>query len=198
MVKSKKELDREYDACAKKYAAMRRPDHYKEMSRKNYQKRRNEENERRRQLGMPLLGETFRGEKDMKYYLSRIFPNETFFDNCFWKFECGKLFRARKGLQLDRYYPKQKIAFEYNGEQHYRPHTIFAEHFEQIVNNDQRRRLMCQLAGITLLEIRYDEPISVPILAKKLNDIGIFVELKNCQHYLNRHGDVGVGNVQYV
>eukprot|EP01118_Nematostelium_gracile_P001357 TRINITY_DN11397_c0_g1_i1.p1 TRINITY_DN11397_c0_g1~~TRINITY_DN11397_c0_g1_i1.p1 ORF type:complete len:331 (-),score=79.96 TRINITY_DN11397_c0_g1_i1:3-995(-) len=54
-------------------------------------------------------------------------------------------------LELDIYLPKEKIAFEYQGEMHY--HGIFGDISREKL--DQEKRQLCSTLSITLIEIPY-------------------------------------------
>lgn len=75
------------------------------------------------------------------------------------------------GLQsLDVYIPSLKIAFEYQGEQHYNASDFFGGE-EGLKNNqerDARKRALCLENGVTLIEWRYDEKITKENLSTKL------------------------------
>ena len=75
------------------------------------------------------------------------------------------------GLQsLDVYIPSLKIAFEYQGEQHYNASDFFGGE-EGLKNNqerDARKRTLCLENDVTLIEWRYDEEITKENLATKL------------------------------
>jgi tetratricopeptide (TPR) repeat protein len=62
---------------------------------------------------------------------------------------------------LDVYLPERRIAIEYQGEQHYRPIEVFGgeEGFQATSRRDALKRQLCALAGITLIEVRYDDDI---------------------------------------
>ena len=62
---------------------------------------------------------------------------------------------------LDIYLPSQKVAIEYQGEQHYRPIEIFggAEGFEATVRRDEAKRRLCGLAGVRLEYIHFAEDL---------------------------------------
>jgi hypothetical protein len=84
------------------------------------------------------------------------------------------------GLQsLDIFIPKLNIAFEYQGEQHYKPIDIFGgkEHFERQKKNDMIKRKICEDNNIILIEWKYDEPINKINLDRKLE--GYKNKLKN-------------------
>ena len=75
------------------------------------------------------------------------------------------------GLQsLDAYIPSLKIAFEYQGEQHYTATDFFGgeEKFKIRQERDERKRKLCLENGVTLIEWRYDEKITKENLATKL------------------------------
>ncbi len=73
----------------------------------------------------------------------------------------GALFPNRrdaiKGYELDGYCEKLKIAFEYNGEQHYKPVKLFGgnHRFIQQVIRDSSLRSKCSEQGIRLIEVPY-------------------------------------------
>jgi hypothetical protein len=72
--------------------------------------------------------------------------------------------RTGKWLTLDGYNPHLKIAFEYQGEQHYQYPNFFSkqnkmtkEQFRQGVWRDWVKKRACEKAGITLLIIPYNQ-----------------------------------------
>lgn len=73
---------------------------------------------------------------------------------------------------LDIYIPSSKIAFEYQGLQHYQPVEIFGgkEHFEKQKINDENKRKICADNNIILIEWKYNESINKIILDKKLGE----------------------------
>ena len=79
------------------------------------------------------------------------------------------------GLQsLDIYIPSQRLAFEYQGLQHYEPIDFQGgqEGFKRRQLLDEQKRKLCKENNVKLIEWRYDEPISKIMLDKKLKIIG--------------------------
>jgi hypothetical protein len=130
-----------------------------------YQKYRELENQRRRELGLPLIGENYKSEKEMKLYLNKILPNQGYKDN-------GR-YEWLNGMELDRYYPKLKLAFEYHGEQHFHDREFFKVNLEEIKKRDKLKRELCRDQGVILIEISYLEKISEVLLLNKLGDFNI-------------------------
>lgn len=63
-----------------------------------------------------------------------------------------------KSLELDGYNDKLKLAFEYNGAQHYKFSPRFhssPKDFRDQQERDVEKRRMCLAAGVTLIEIPY-------------------------------------------
>lgn len=68
----------------------------------------------------------------------------------------------KKWLFLDFYLPKQKIALEYQGMQHFKPVQGWdPERFEERQKNDEIKRLYCKKNNITLYEIPYGDNTSI-------------------------------------
>lgn len=60
-------------------------------------------------------------------------------------------------MELDGYCEELRLAFEYQGEQHYEKHQHFHKKisFEQRKEDDERKRKLCKENGIILIEIPY-------------------------------------------
>jgi hypothetical protein len=124
----------------------------------------------REQTGLPAKGEGWVNQTYLSHCVEELFG------------EIEVLREASpswlNGQRLDIYIPSLHLAIEYQGEQHYFP----LEHWggEQGLSDrkemDTRKRAACLKAGITLLEWRYDEPISLEILKQRLNDIGVNIK----------------------
>jgi len=66
---------------------------------------------------------------------------------------------------LDIFLPDQKIAVEYQGQQHYMPIDIFGGEagFIETVRRDEQKRRLCRIAGITLIEVVFDDDIEARV-----------------------------------
>ena len=62
-------------------------------------------------------------------------------------------------MQLDRYYPDLKLAFEFNGQNHYEYIPFIhdsKEEFEYYQECDRVKKQLCKEHGITLVEVKYN------------------------------------------
>ena len=75
-----------------------------------------------------------------------------------------------KGLEIDIYVPRKKIAIEYQGEQHRKPVPDFGGKNTYISQkkNDQLKRKYCKENKVQLIEYWFDEVIHENNLRKKL------------------------------
>ncbi|HWI52819.1 MAG TPA: hypothetical protein VNT01_11840 [Symbiobacteriaceae bacterium] len=98
----------------------------------------------------------FQPEAIMKEYLSLLIDSDEFEDNARPGFLINPLTGER--MELDRYYP-HKVAFEYNGAQHYRVTDRFPS--EHALSKQQARDLMkealCARRGIQLIVIHRED-----------------------------------------
>ena len=67
--------------------------------------------------------------------------------------------RTNRYLELDIYIPSKKLAFEYNGIQHYEPKECWGgeESFKEIIIRDKLKQSICKEFGITLTVIKYSD-----------------------------------------
>ena len=72
--------------------------------------------------------------------------------------------------RLDIYLPELELAIEHQGEQHYRPIGAFGgeQAFTKNLERDKRKRVLCQENGITVVEIRFDTPLTISNLRSQL------------------------------
>ncbi|MCM3115705.1 hypothetical protein M3610_10435 [Neobacillus sp. MER 74] len=76
---------------------------------------------------------------------------------------------------LDIYVPSLKLGIEYQGIQHYEQVGFFGgeEGLEKRKKLDEKKRHLCKMNGITLLEWHYQDTITKPVLKKKLKELGL-------------------------
>lgn len=140
-----------------------------------YKKWKKEQNKRRKKLGLPLVGEGYKYEQEMKAILDNIFSNQIHKDNCRYKW--------LNGMELDRFYPNLKLAFEYNGEGHFQEIPFFRGSLKEFQQRDQLKRELCQKANITLIEMNYFEPLTEQTILKKLYEKNIKQDQKLVSDY---------------
>jgi len=73
------------------------------------------------------------------------------------------------GLELDAFFRHHRMALEVQGAQHRHHNTSWykdVKKLEDIVNRDRKKRTLCQLNGIYLLEVWYDENPEITIPKK--------------------------------
>jgi hypothetical protein len=96
------------------------------------------------------------GESLMDILLSTMVDEEEFSENGYHGIMKNK--KTGRHLQFDRYYYYQKVAFEFQGEQHDYPTELFDE--EAVAAQQERdalKREICKEHNITLIELRGDE-----------------------------------------
>jgi len=76
------------------------------------------------------------------------------------------------GLELDVFIPSLALAFEYQGEQHFHPVEVWGGKaaLEETRVRDERKRVLCAEAEITLIEIDYTEPLTESHIRKRISD----------------------------
>jgi hypothetical protein len=77
--------------------------------------------------------------------------------------------------RLDIYIPSLSLAIEYQGEQHYAPfdHLGGEEGFADRQAMDARKRAACIVAGVNLVEWRFDEAVTVRTVQARLARLGV-------------------------
>ena len=109
----------------------------------------------------------FRQEEKVLKILKEIFPNN------FIRRHDRKLL---KGLELDFILPELRLAFEYDGEQHFDKklcEKIFKSDFNELKKRDRKKDKLCIKKNIILIRIKYDEPITKKHINMKLKKEGI-------------------------
>jgi hypothetical protein len=114
--------------------------------------------------------------KDFHRWITKCWSNEigverwksekAFFDIIKKHFKGFDILRHTKPIwlepqHLDIFLPELSLAFEYMGEQHYRPVEYFGgkEGFEATIARDERKAEICNKAGVNLIYIRFDDDI---------------------------------------
>jgi hypothetical protein len=80
-----------------------------------------------------------------------------------------------QGQRIDIFVPSRNLAFEYHGEQHYRPIEFFGGELghNATVERDARKRTACRKAGVVLIEWNHRDPISKDLLIAKIKQCGV-------------------------
>ena len=73
-------------------------------------------------------------------------------------------------MRLDIYLPGLKLAIEHQGEQHYRAISIFGgeEAHVLVLQRDALKRKLCKENGITVIDVRYDAPITKAAIRQRV------------------------------
>ncbi|TAY14014.1 hypothetical protein [Rhizobium leguminosarum] len=72
--------------------------------------------------------------------------------------------------RLDVFIPALNLALEHQGQQHYSPVTAFGgdEALKRGLERDAAKRRLCEENGVHLVDIRFDEPLTLPALRQRL------------------------------
>jgi hypothetical protein len=87
-------------------------------------------------------------------------------------------------LQLDRYYPELKLAFEYDGQQHdkYIRYIHKArKNFEYYKECDGLKEVLCKKKGITLIRVSYRQKLTI-------EDLLVLIKSQGSEELLKRLG----------
>jgi len=79
--------------------------------------------------------------------------------------------KTLNGLELDFNLPELRLGVEYDGEQHFDRklcEEVFKSDFDAQVRRDREKNKRCGKKNITLIRIKYDEPLTKTHLKKKL------------------------------
>lgn len=108
----------------------------------------------------------YKGEAIMKEELTLLVNIGNPIDNA--ALECLRNPETNELLEIDRYYSEEKIAFEFNGPQHYGSSEIYdKESVKKQQHRDAIKLNLCKKAGITLITIRSEE-LSIETLLQKV------------------------------
>lgn len=72
--------------------------------------------------------------------------------------------------RLDIYLPELALAVEHQGEQHFFPIEAFGGQsaLEKTQERDRRKRALCKEHGVSVIDVRFDDPITMPSLRNRL------------------------------
>ena len=72
--------------------------------------------------------------------------------------------------RFDIYLPELALCIEHQGEQHFFPIEAFGgtRAFEKTRQRDRRKRELCRENGVTVIDIRFDDPLTIPSLRNRL------------------------------
>jgi len=122
------------------------------------------ENIAREEFGFRKVGERWVSETLLFQIVDRIFTNE----------EIVHHHRPEwlGGLELDIFVPSHRLAFEYQGEQHFDPVEIWGgkSALQETQARDARKRVLCAKARVTLLEIDYTESLTEQHIRKRISE----------------------------
>lgn len=81
-------------------------------------------------------------------------------------------------MELDVFIPSINVGLEYQGVQHFKPIDFFGgeETFIEQVKRDKLKKEICQSKGVTLIEVFYDESLSIGLLHNKFKAAGVKIE----------------------
>lgn len=101
-------------------------------------------------------------ETELYELVKKIFPNQVV------QREASPSWLRR--LRLDIYVPDLDLAFEYQGEQHYNPVSLFGgeEAFRRTVERDELKKKLCRENGVHLVEIKFNQPLTALTLRQRL------------------------------
>ena len=137
------------------------------------------ENITRKEFGFKKVGEGWVSETMLYKIVSRILAD----------YEVVRHHRPDwlEGLELDIYIPTLRVAFEYQGQQHFHPikHWGGQAALKMLQARDARKVEICKQQGINLITIDYTEPLTEEHIRKVLEDCAVFEAINNNPHIVD-------------
>ena len=123
------------------------------------------ENELRERHNLPRIGEGWISELQLFGLVKNVFPEAVLHASPDWL----------RPQHLDVFVEGTRLAFEYQGRQHFEPVEFFGgqDAFEKTRKRDRRKARRCALNGVRLVQWRFDEPMSAEELEERLRKLGI-------------------------
>ena len=123
------------------------------------------ENSVRERLGYPRIGECWVSETILFHIIENIYCGETIIRHHRPKW--------LEGLELDIFLPEKKLAFEYQGIQHFKPvkHWGGEEQLKKQKEHDMRKKEICKREGIKLICINYDEELTTEAVLRHIKNV---------------------------
>jgi len=123
----------------------------------------------------------FVGESIMREYLTLMVPTGECEDGA----RPGFLVNPATGerMEFDRYYPVHRVAFEFNGKQHYEAGGRFTK--EEVAaqkKRDELKRQICRQQGIRLVVV-HAEDLTLKGMLKKLEEVGDLLPRRSLRLY---------------
>jgi len=108
------------------------------------------------------ISQRSKGQEHLSVCIARIYQFVPVFEEF--------IIPGEQGLSLDFFIPQKKIAFEFNGQQHYEYNKFFHNSKIDFLNQqkrDNRKREWCRVNNVTLVEV-VDQKISLESLGEMI------------------------------
>lgn len=130
----------------------------------------------------PKIPTKSKGEYVLNKVLNEMFLNIPCIDGGYYSF-----LPSPKGypMQLDRYYPRLHLAFEFNGKQHVEDSAYFyqkKEEHDYQQECDKLKKELCEKSNIKIIYINHDEFVCRELIVKKLIEANMY---DNVQAYIS-------------
>jgi hypothetical protein len=137
------------------------------------------ENIVRDKFGHKKIGEAWINETMLYYILCTLYPDKTILRHHHPTF--------LKGLELDVYFPEEKLGIEYQGIQHFETvsHWGGEEALIKLQKRDKLKQELCKANQINLIYFLYDEILSDALVEQKIKE---FMSLNPAMSDSNHHG----------